>query len=137
MYKLLKVEWLDSARPSTDWIHISDFTPQNPVQCISVGYLLFENEKVLIAPNIFTRNRDVNENENFTIYSNVDGLVINSLQVFDRWGNLVYLSVDEELNNNNGWDGTFNGQPMPSSDYWFHVKLQDGRVFKSHFTLKR
>ena len=53
MYKLLKVEWLDSARPSPEWIHISDFTPQKPVQCISVGYLLFENDKVLaIAQNI-------------------------------------------------------------------------------------
>ncbi|MEL6919010.1 MAG: T9SS type B sorting domain-containing protein [Bacteroidota bacterium] len=20
-----------------------------------------------------------------------------------------------------GWDGTFNGRPMPSSDYWFRI----------------
>jgi len=26
---------------------------------------------------------------------------------------------------------------MPTSDYWFRVKLQDGRTFSSHFTLKR
>ncbi|WP_425597769.1 hypothetical protein [Winogradskyella flava] len=26
---------------------------------------------------------------------------------------------------------------MPTSDYWFKVKLQDGRTFTSHFTLKR
>ena len=53
--------------------------------------------------------------------------------IFDRFGKLV-----KELSPSGiGWDGSFNGQPLPSSDYWFHVKLQDGRVFKSHFTLKR
>ncbi|WP_298236792.1 T9SS type B sorting domain-containing protein [uncultured Algibacter sp.] len=36
-----------------------------------------------------------------------------------------------------GWDGTFNGELMPADDYWFAVTLQDGRVFKNHFTLKR
>jgi len=35
-----------------------------------------------------------------------------------------------------GWDGFFNGEKLPTDDYWFHVKLQDGRIFKSHFTLK-
>ncbi|WP_461589534.1 T9SS type B sorting domain-containing protein [Winogradskyella sp.] len=36
-----------------------------------------------------------------------------------------------------GWDGTYNGATMPASDYWFQVKLQDGRTFTSHFALKR
>ena len=36
-----------------------------------------------------------------------------------------------------GWDGNYNGEKMPISDYWFKVKLQDGRTFTSHFTLKR
>jgi gliding motility-associated-like protein len=24
-------------------------------------------------------------------------------------------------------DGTFNNQPLPSDDYWFTIKLEDGR----------
>ncbi|GAA4231614.1 hypothetical protein GCM10022291_04470 [Postechiella marina] len=36
-----------------------------------------------------------------------------------------------------GWDGNFNGAPMPADDYWFRVLLQDGREFMGHFTLKR
>ena len=35
-----------------------------------------------------------------------------------------------------GWDGLLNGQTLPADDYWFSVKLQDGRVIKGHFTLK-
>ncbi|NNK68885.1 MAG: T9SS type B sorting domain-containing protein [Flavobacteriaceae bacterium] len=55
------------------------------------------------------------------------------IYIFDRYGKLLkQLSPSGP-----GWDGTFNGQQMPTSDYWFVVTLQDGRVFSSHFTLKR
>ncbi|MEP2747643.1 T9SS type B sorting domain-containing protein [Nonlabens ulvanivorans] len=37
----------------------------------------------------------------------------------------------------NGFYGTYNGNPMPSSDYWYLVELSDGRSFKGHFALKR
>ncbi|MDH7911757.1 T9SS type B sorting domain-containing protein, partial [Winogradskyella sp. SYSU M77433] len=41
-----------------------------------------------------------------------------------------------------GWDGTFNGNLMPSSDYWFTVEYvepttNEPKEFKAHFTLKR
>jgi gliding motility-associated-like protein len=36
-----------------------------------------------------------------------------------------------------GWDGNFNGKPLPSTDYWFSIKLEDGRIVKGHFSLKR
>ena len=29
------------------------------------------------------------------------------------------------------------GKPMPATDYWFRVNLEDGREFKSHFSLVR
>lgn len=53
--------------------------------------------------------------------------------IFDRFGKL--LSEIDPLGP--GWDGTFNGFNMPASDYWFAVTLEDGRVFKSHFALRR
>jgi len=33
--------------------------------------------------------------------------------------------------------GTFNGELLPATDYWFVVKRQDGREYKGHFALKR
>jgi gliding motility-associated-like protein len=36
-----------------------------------------------------------------------------------------------------GWDGTLNGEPLPADDYWFTLKLEDGREAKGHFSLKR
>jgi len=53
--------------------------------------------------------------------------------IFNRYGKLI-----KELDPlSSGWDGTFNGKPMPSTDYWFRAQLQDGREFKSHFSLVR
>lgn len=55
------------------------------------------------------------------------------VRIFDRYGKLL-----KELDPlSPGWDGTFNGNPLPSDDYWFHIILQDGRDFKSHFSLIR
>ncbi|WP_133354339.1 T9SS type B sorting domain-containing protein [Seonamhaeicola sediminis] len=52
--------------------------------------------------------------------------------VFDRYGKLLkQISSLQE-----GWDGTYNGQRMPTDDYWFKVYLEDGREFSGHFTLK-
>jgi gliding motility-associated-like protein len=55
------------------------------------------------------------------------------IYIFDRYGKLL-----KELDPlSPGWDGTFIGKPMPSTDYWFRVQLEDGREFKSHFSLVR
>jgi gliding motility-associated-like protein len=43
--------------------------------------------------------------------------------IYDRYGKLI-----TKINtNSDGWDGTFNGNPLPSDDYWYTAKLQDGR----------
>ena len=54
------------------------------------------------------------------------------VRIFDRYGKLLY----QLSNPNDRWDGTYRGKRLPSSDYWFVLELQDGRVFKGHFTLK-
>ncbi|MEP0264175.1 T9SS type B sorting domain-containing protein, partial [Dokdonia sp.] len=61
------------------------------------------------------------------------------IYIFDRFGKLIkQLSPTGE-----GWDGTFNGQPLQSDDYWFRVNFTEPngeftqREFVGHFTLKR
>jgi gliding motility-associated-like protein len=53
--------------------------------------------------------------------------------IFDRYGKLL-KDLDPVAE---GWDGTFIGRPMPQTDYWFRVFLEDGREFKGHFSLVR
>lgn len=55
------------------------------------------------------------------------------IHIYDRFGKLLKeISPTEK-----GWNGILNGQVLPSDDYWFSVKLQDGRIYKNHFSLKR
>jgi gliding motility-associated-like protein len=60
-----------------------------------------------------------------------------SIVIYDRYGKMVkQLSPDGE-----GWTGKYNGNPLPSDDYWFVVSYQSlsgaYKTFKSHFSLKR
>ncbi len=55
------------------------------------------------------------------------------IYIFDRFGKLVGQLGSASA----GWDGTFNGEPLPSTDYWFKATLTDGTEFSSHFSLKR
>ncbi|MEY4431982.1 MAG: hypothetical protein RLZZ44_112, partial [Bacteroidota bacterium] len=50
-----------------------------------------------------------------------------------------YGKLLKELTPNSlGWDGTFNGQELPASDYWFVFKMDTSAPEKrGHFTLKR
>jgi len=39
-----------------------------------------------------------------------------------------------------GWDGTFNDQLLPSTDYWFSLDYMENGIekqFKAHFSMKR
>ena len=56
-----------------------------------------------------------------------------NIQIFDRYGKLIAEINPISL----GWDGSYNGTQLPSSDYWFNIQLEDGRKFTSHFSLKR
>ncbi|NRD21547.1 T9SS type B sorting domain-containing protein [Winogradskyella eckloniae] len=59
--------------------------------------------------------------------------VIDRISIFNRYGKLIaQLNADRLY-----WDGTFNGELLPTDDYWFIAELLDGRKSNGHFTLKR
>lgn len=55
------------------------------------------------------------------------------ITIFDRYGKLVKMMTYTD----NGWDGTINGQQLPSSDYWYVVNAENGKEYKGHFAMKR
>lgn len=58
--------------------------------------------------------------------------ILSFFYLFDRYGKLI-----KTLLKNQSWDGTFNGQNLPATDYWFIATKKDGTEFKGHFSLKR
>ena len=92
-----------------------------------------EEVGVLGLPKYFTPNGD-----GYHDTWNVQGInaAYNSntiIHIFDRFGKLLkQISPMGQ-----GWDGTYNGQPLPSDDYWYTVEFEDGRSAKGNFALKR
>ena len=96
---------------------------------------LTENDILIIGyPKYFTPNGDA-YNDTWNIFDLKDQLAT-KIYIFDRYGKLL-----KDLSPTGaGWDGTYIGQPMPASDYWFTVEYEEEGIvkkFKSHFSLKR
>ena len=91
---------------------------------------------VIDYPKYFTPNGDGNH-DTWNIIS-IASQPNAKIYIFDRYGKLLkQISPTGQ-----GWDGTFNGAQMPSSDYWFTIQYNEPldssrRQFKAHFTLKR
>jgi gliding motility-associated-like protein len=84
---------------------------------------------VIGYPKFFTPNGD-------GVYDTwqVDGISFqpgSKIYIYDKFGKLL-AELDPE---GPGWDGVYNGKNMPSSDYWYMVQLEDGRVHRGHFSL--
>ncbi|MFN4198131.1 MAG: T9SS type B sorting domain-containing protein, partial [Flavobacterium sp.] len=85
-------------------------------------------------PPFFTPNQD-GYNDTWNIIGG-DQLVNAKIYIFDRYGKLL----KQISPNGEGWDGTYNGRPLPSTDYWFTINYEENgtpKEFKAHFSLKR
>ena len=96
----------------------------------------------IFFPSGFSPNND-GINDVFSGFSNSSKVAqIETLQIFDRWGNKVYEGNNGSiLDFNFGWDGTYNDRLMDAGVYLFFAKveLMDGRniLVKGDITLSR
>lgn len=97
---------------------------ENCLQEICIDVKVVEETEIYI-PNIFSPNGD-GVNDHFKFQSNSDGLMIESITVFDRWGELMFES-NGSINNEDAvmWDGSFNGTPCNSGVYIYVIKYLD------------
>lgn len=81
-------------------------------------------------PKFFTPNND-GYNDTWTI--DFAYLAPNTgIKIFDRYGKLLKVLLP-----NGSWNGQFNNQELPATDYWFIVTRANGQEYKGHFSLKR
>jgi gliding motility-associated-like protein len=112
-------------------VYIWDVRDPNGYSC---GVEQLTNVQVIDYPHYFTPNGDgIHDTWNIVgLGSQPD----TKIYIFDRLGKLLKQISSTSA----GWDGTFNGSPLPSDDYWFTVDYEEtslGKQFKSHFSLKR
>ncbi len=85
---------------------------------------------ILDYPRFFTPNND-NINDTWKI-EGLENYLNANLYIFDRYGKLLTT-----LNGIETWDGQLDGRPLPATDYWFKLFLDDSRTFTGHFSLMR
>lgn len=86
----------------------------------------------LDVPELITPNGD-GVNDGWVI-PGLDTLGRFKIELYDRIGKMIWSSDDIMQ----PWDGTRDGHPLPSQDYWYIVYLFDAdATFKGHITLIR
>ena len=97
---------------------------------------IFGTQTIIDYPKYFTPNGD-GTNDTW----NIRGIATQpdaKIYIYDRYGKLLKQLKATQA----GWNGTYNGNLMPTNGYWFTVEYNEPRdgtmkIFKAHFTLKR
>ncbi|MGN7810655.1 T9SS type B sorting domain-containing protein [Flavobacterium sp. 22076] len=87
---------------------------------------------VLVFPAFFTPNND-SYNDLWEV-TGMENYPQAQVTIFDRYGKLIAQLNASKMS----WDGTFEKTPMPASDYWYALKIDDSKpILRGHFSLKR
>ncbi|UUF16262.1 MULTISPECIES: T9SS type B sorting domain-containing protein [Flavobacterium] len=91
-----------------------------------------QNFVVLVFPAFFTPNNDTH-NDLWEV-TGMENYPQAEVTIFDRYGKLI-----AQLNASNmTWDGTFERTPLPASDYWYALKIDNTKpILRGHFSLLR
>ena len=96
--------------------------------------VISKTEFIVDYPRYFTPNGDgYHDTWNISALSSQANAKI---YIFDRFGKLIKQITPAT----NGWNGSFNGEELPSTDYWFVVNYEEkgiNREFKGNFAMKR
>jgi len=117
----VSVEWNDSKNQKTHIaVGLSEetyvVTVTDDLGCnISAEAEVEVNEGCFFIASVLTPNGD-GANDFWTV-GGLEHFPRSSVQVFDRWGQLLFESKQYP----NPWDGTFNGKKLPLADYYYVI----------------
>ncbi len=102
--------------------------------CVASDSILIKvlNQQQVYMPTAFSPNDDKN-NDEYRPYCAETVARIESFQVFDRWGTLIYEASDVDPKATNlGWNGTYKEQPANPDVYVYavRVRLRNGTIQK-------
>jgi len=100
--------------------------------CVAIASVPFEFTGMLEFPNFFTPDGDALNDiwgpRNAEMFPNLE------VKIYDRYGRQVAVLKQVER-----WDGRYEGDELPSGDYWYEVNANDENKTRyiGHFTLYR
>lgn len=84
--------------------------------------LVVDPDITVFIPNAFTPN-GFGEGKNNRFWVTADGFETFNIQIFSRWGEMVYESNKIK----EGWDGNFKGEPAQQDVYTYLVKVTNAK----------
>jgi len=133
---IVSYQWTPSAKLEDPFsltptsIHLTDnttytLTAKTDKGCEASLNAIVKVERLLLMPNAFSPNGD-GLDDIFRIPSGVS-LQLQEFSIFDRWGNKMFTT--QKISE--GWNGTFNGEPVDAGTYVYFLKGSDekGNVF--------
>ena len=91
--------------------------------CPDTAYsdVVISAELLMWIPNTFSPNGNGTNDEFIPVFSEISYIKDFEMLVFDRWGNLIYKTVDP----NTGWDGTCKNNKVEIDTYVYKVHVGD------------
>jgi gliding motility-associated-like protein len=79
----------------------------------------------VFVPNVFHPGSANARNEYFTVYGGPEVVRVHHMQVFDRWGDLVFENRDFPPNSpKDGWDGRYAGKDVNPGVFIYVIELE-------------
>lgn len=102
---------------------------QGCVQTARIIVAVLQREYGVYAPNAFSPNDD-GINDRWFIASGPEGFTAEAVQIFNRWGGLVYESRNVDSGTSWGWDGRHKNEPAEAGVYVYRALLRfdDGKT---------
>ena len=107
------------------------YVRENGCALISISDIVYLNLPNFISPNgdgINDNWRPIGVNTNFNV----------RIQIFNRYGKIVYTAEGENVLN---WNGTINNRPLNSDSYWYIIEYIDNKAviklkYQGYITIK-
>ena len=89
------------------------------------------NFSIFNISNVFTPNAD-GSNDTWKI-SGLENYPGSEIKVFDRFGDIVFQKI---TNGTFEWNGHSNSRVLPTGNYWYVIKVSDGRLLNGWVLIK-
>lgn len=93
--------------------------------------IVTESSECVIIPTAFSPNND-GKNDFFVLEGIENGKAV-SIEIFNRWGDIVYQNVDYQ----NDWDGQLSGKDLPAGSYHCIIMVEEENQYMGPITILR
>jgi gliding motility-associated-like protein len=123
-YLTLTDSLLTTSNPLNSIIYTIKVTNNNGCTATDEITIMVDRENKVFIPNVFSPDSG-DENSKFTIYAGLQVVNVKRMQIFDRWGEMLFEQRNFLPNNpNSGWNGIWRNKPVNPGVYVYLIEFE-------------